>query len=286
MTKGLCIECGSKPGHSRSCYACVTYRKMIDIYAMTRKGAANTKNADPTPPFTYNVLAKERAFDAKTGKHSSIPRDVDVSDDGELVCLACRLANCEHIKAVLELGLDDMIFYFDTITVPMDLKHSVFVKFSLDTEVVADSRALRLHPDEGDVAQKAGVLCLLTRGEGRKVIRSVLLDWIKFSLLSGSPVCNQRTHGYHEQIVLDKHLQGKTIMPYVEAWSILRNRACTSCMEYSNKDTDDDLIPNPPKRGSKPPPFPGGTSASPRGARRVPLARMVEAKADEDELPF
>jgi hypothetical protein len=254
-SRNWCITCGAPhftPG--LKCKGCHEKDKLNAIKT------APSPPEHPTPPFTYQVMDNTDRF-GKVG----IPTSVDVSDDGELVCMRCRLSNCQHIKAVLELNLDDKIIYIDTVTVPMDLNHNVFVKFVLG-EAAYSSRSIRLHPDEGDPARKAGSLGFLTVGDTRKVLRSILLDWLKFYLIADhfAVVCSQKTHGYVEQQNLEKNMKARGIMPYLETWSSMRNNACMSCMEFVSG--DDDLIPSAPKKGGSLPPRPGS-------ARRAPAPR-------------
>jgi hypothetical protein len=244
---------------------------------------ASVDTDGPRPPFTYQVLVEQGKFPIGT---------VDVSDDGELMCLKCRLANCEHIKGVLELNLDVNIFYLDSVMVPMDLRHNVFVKFILSSPPIAGSRSIRLHPDEGDVSRVAGSLGLLSMGETRKVLRSILLDWLRFYTASQTRnMCVAKTHGYREQVELDKHMDEKqSIMPYLETWSLLRNEACLSCMEYRSDDDDYGLIPSTPMKPGGMVPRPGSTSAGkrtpPGRARRVPLGKVTPPDPEEDDVPF
>lgn len=248
---GWCLECSSTEKYG-NCYSCLAFQAAT-LKAAVLGGAASVN--EPTPPFTYHV------FVSGSDKSLSHRETVDVSDDGELVCLKCRLSNCEHIRAVLELNLDVNIFYLDTVTVPIDLKHNVFVKFSLQGPPIAGSKIIRLHPDEGKPAERINNLGLLSNGDTRKVLRSILLDWLKFFLATNHlvTICPAKTHGYHEQNTLEKNLKARGIMPYLETWSAMRNNACLSCMEFANTD-DDDLVPLPPK----------GRPLPPRTARRPP----------------
>ena len=258
-----CAECEmlSKYG---TCSECRTYQMIEKKEAMA--AAIMGDDDTPKPPFTYTVMCGET--DPFRKKDSSIIQ-VDVSDDGELVCMRCRLSNCEHIKAVLELNLDVDIFYMEDVTVPMDLTHGVFVKFQLVGPPVAGSKGIYLHPDEGKIAAKAGLLGLISNGEPRKVLRSILLDWLKYYLMVEklNNVCTASTHGYHEQRTLEQNLDSEGIMPYLETWCNLRNDCCMSCMEFITG--DDDLVPSAPKKkGGIIPPRPGAKTPPKRPGRR------------------
>lgn len=88
----------------------------------------------------------------------------------------------------------------------------------------------------------------LHRGEGRAVVRSILLDYLRMQwevgVKAGSKhlLCANKLHSFKAQMAYEQNIVGHQ-SALVETWSILNTGNCLTCVEGSVDDFDD-LIPD------------------------------------------
>lgn len=89
-------------------------------------------------------------------------------------------------------------------------------------------------------APPAVYLCTIMSGEGRDVIRTTLIDYMK-SDTNRQKTCLAGQHGFAAELEWLEYHKGKTGV--IQDWCVYVNDQCLACMKQSVSASDPDLVP-------------------------------------------
>lgn len=223
----------------------------------------------------------------------SVPSVVEIQDAGEqLACMTCgHSTSCKHIKKVILDNLDNRIFDFTEVEVPLSIGDGIWVNVALDetpNKLAKIAAISQTHIFSNKPLETGGFLCerylgLLSPGEGRRVLRAMLVECIRTWANYTKPTCFSTAHGIQAEHEWKMATESKKILNY---WSIILWSCCLACQSYVNSDFGDDLVPDRPAAPTswggvppKPNRYPGriaGMSSSSDAAIRYALERRKE----------
>jgi hypothetical protein len=191
----------------------------------------------------------------------SVTKNVTLLDnkEGFLECKAHGATTfwCEHIKEVVMKELDRVSFVPDDVDIYDHHGYQVPIfpeKLHLFGRVVLNGIVKNVHavkvyfipegmPDEMD----EHYLGFLHSGEGRKVLRSMLLDFARAYTEQPDFQCRSSSHDFQAQMKWEQIMAQPpdSVIRIATAFSLLNSQMCIACADPINADTDDnsDLIP-------------------------------------------
>jgi hypothetical protein len=178
-----------------------------------------------------------------------------IRDTGDqLTCVPCGgLSNCSHVKHAITDNLDNRIFEFNEVEVPLSLQDSVWVRLALGetgnrlakTVSIAAAhyftRSGLTIPEASYLEER--YLGLTSPGEGRRVLRAMLIEWLRTWAVDTQPKCASRAHGIQAEVEWKNATELGKIQNY---WSIILHNSCTNCQSYADMGFGDDLLPEKP----------------------------------------
>lgn len=213
-----------------------------------------------------------------SGKSKIVTADVYEKNSGHLVCDTCASLWCGHIETVMHLakdapGIEEMTMRamlngheYLPISVPLMPTEGIFARVIVMPLVRPNYVAkvyLQSPPNTTSKMIITGddqLLGMITSGEGRKVIRSLLVEFLWPAMESKPTGCKSTLHNYERKAILDtfpgrRSAKDKLLM----AWANMWYNKCYPCFqdEGAKVDFDPDLIPDVSEvRGRKvfPPP--------------------------------
>lgn len=169
---------------------------------------------------------------------------------GYIECGECDFAKwCEHNEILTRERGDRRAIWTNTsdelpeslfLEIPMFPSENFWKKVRLKLDENMPRYAVHwrppLHPDNAE----APLIMFLNPGEGRNVIRTVLVEYMLYSMKPDAE-CKAGHHGYIAQIAWENDM--KTSRKTVQLWSVYTTDMCLTCLVNMNV-TDPDLIPD------------------------------------------
>lgn len=176
-------------------------------------------------------------------------------DTGFFECLDCGTYWCAHIEAYLQTREDWTSLWGTfppghyqalTVQVPIVPTEMLWAECQLTYKEKLDAYSMT-HEDGDGFEQFIG---FVHRGEGRIVLRSMMIDWFKSIVNIEALTCTQVSHGFAAQTRWNQNMrdQGRA---FAERWSVWANKKCLYC---NGKKEDDfsDLAPDNEARPGRP----------------------------------
>lgn len=159
---------------------------------------------------------------------------------------------CDHIRSCIE-GEDDATWCFDpgALIVPMFPTSDMYAEVRIDDKVTAGGRRLLIPvQDGGNYSPDQDFVGFISPGEGRKVIRSMLLNWAEAKVRRpGDPdgaECRSSMHGVTAENRLKQMYQNAQSkqsrnMQAINTWSVADVGVCVMCAATASSP---DLVPD------------------------------------------
>jgi hypothetical protein len=178
---------------------------------------------------------------------------IDDNKIGFLKCNDCAENWCRHIELAINQNEDAETLWqiFDkelddeggslSIYVPISPKNKLWavVDFQRSALIPGVMNAFLVRPERPPI-----MLGFFNRGDGRLVMRSVILDW--FMSLDSYPECADGTHGWQAERNWQANLLNSTTKWY-EYWCVYFYEKCLTCFQKNMNLDFSDLIPDDPK---------------------------------------
>lgn len=161
------------------------------------------------------------------------------SDREVLRCSRCTPPGsepwCEHLAKVVtdnKDGEEGMVYDLSNVLIPMFPTHGLFTLASLDPNEKAGGRKIFVNQPNEPQPQFIG---FLMPGEGRKVIRAMLIDWAIPNYNPATTQCNSRIHSAPAERYLQRCLEAqKGSLGYAQKWCIITEKLCLMCHDKMN----------------------------------------------------
>lgn len=140
-------------------------------------------------------------------------------------------------------------FPHHTIFVPISPTNKLWAEVEVFRSAMIPSAMAMLLMGSGTKAGVVADLGYLNRGDGRNVIRSIIVDWFQ-GKVEGSLVCQAGAHGFSQEMQWQKNVKSPH-MNLFENWSIYFNEQCLSCFQRNMTNANqwpDDLVPEEEKK--------------------------------------
>jgi hypothetical protein len=179
------------------------------------------------------------------------------SNTGEVFCAFCKEAQkwCSHLQnSMLDYSDSKLIWglFPETespneieIEIPVFPSFDFWEKVSLVRNTTGSNPVKEIFWTE-ITSQDHTFLGFLNPGEGRQVIRLLLIQqlWINFDIVNSA--CLSSTHGPQEQVRWYKQTSPNSNLRPIQFWSVYRTGLCLLCLKKLNSISD--LVPD--KEGS------------------------------------
>lgn len=179
------------------------------------------------------------------------------SNSGRVECVLCQTNWCDHMHKMIGSSADsDMIWVKDPaadylefiyLEIPMFPSINLWTMVNLTLNKDAPIPMYRvewpfLTCTEGRIGHSLRFICNITQGEGRKIIRTCLIEY-----MYGDPgrkkECASHAHGPYEEKVWQQHQ--KTLDHFSEDWCVYTTDACLTCLKkFDPLNIPDDLVPD------------------------------------------
>lgn len=178
------------------------------------------------------------------------------TDSGALECRECQDSIwCAHIEEVIKSNLDaETISDLDEqIKVPIFPTAAMWANCLLDYIQKLESFKVYFIPEHvrvDDIAKRNydGFIGFLGKGEGRGVIRSMILDWFKGTVDTEGMLCPMSSHGFAAQVRWERDMQDPT-KAFIQQWAVWSTSKCLGCSgtaaAFDDLIPDDDRAPSP-----------------------------------------
>lgn len=198
-----------------------------------------------------------------------------IEDNGlALICGSCDSSDCEHVGLLVEKGGDGQYLHkFPSFTVSLQ---DIPVGFTSPDQLVMEIEILgerqgkdtRLYLDKAECLAdpdrcREGYLGTIRAGEGRRVVRSLLRNYVEFlwfTVPASNRHCTRKIHDSRAEERFQKAVQfaqsGYSLVPmYIQMWSIMFTGACSRCFEVEGAftpagDVLGNLLTDPGVRGA------------------------------------
>lgn len=188
-------------------------------------------------------------------------------DSGYLFCMENEREPpfwCSHILEVVDKGTDAKVITPPTgIQVPLfPVQFGLFVQVTIHPDGGLVKAAIAYKSDYTDFYQPLG---LWNPGEGRAVLRSVILDWLRGEMgeayqvndparadVSVKAGCLAPTHGFNEEVYLGRKFTAQEA--WVNLFYLRVEKACFACIQKTEPPPlieEEDVNPKPPWRYQK-----------------------------------
>jgi hypothetical protein len=176
---------------------------------------------------------------------------VTPKSNGHLLCELCSTYWCLHVEDYVKTG-DDADFIWSDYPNPQQLEVPIIPTSNLWATVLltkpenAKATMYRVEYFQ-TIAGDPEFIGFIHPGEGRAVMRSVLLDWFTGTKAFPSMDCTSRGHGFTQITRLQKDMKNPG-MKIAQQWSIWATGKCLGCTFSAANNSD--LVPDGDKKDS------------------------------------
>lgn len=186
------------------------------------------------------------SFFSWQSKDSWEPTEFYWTDDGNIVCQACPSTPnwCMHIELLtIENGDANPIWEMGellwSIQIPLFPTANLWTRASLKYVTKVDAYAVGISTDEATENIQMGYL---HRGEGRNVIRQMILDWFDGQFgRSTTLTCMSSSHKPFQELQWQEAMKDDN-RRIKNLWSVWDTHSCIACSV--SPDAFDDLVPD------------------------------------------
>lgn len=160
------------------------------------------------------------------------------------ICETCNEPWCEHIEDFIRHNADAEFWWVPVptnerlIMVPIVPTAALWVTMRLEYKEKVAAYAVSFD-DEAFVH----FLGFVHRGEGRYVLRSMMIDWFWGHVDTSTFKCDAFSHGYKREMMW-QHAMQKRSTSFPQLFSLWRTKMCVACHNSTAGDDWDDLIPD------------------------------------------
>jgi hypothetical protein len=223
-----------------------------DLQAKASGGAGSASGQDKWSQATsfrrrFGPISLERVNMKMSHEIETAEAIVGVEENTSLLrCLRCNETWCEHVASVVTDAEDAVTLWEDLekddgdadLLIPLYPSGGIWVLTALRAVPdFASARMILLHNEQESSTYELG---FLSRGDGRGVVRSILIDWFSGMYGEEKRRCPLTSHGYREEMAYAENMKS---IPFYENWSIWHDGKCLSCARGVDTQDFSDLIP-------------------------------------------
>jgi hypothetical protein len=169
---------------------------------------------------------------------------VSLLTDGSVTCQNHPKKNwCEHIQFLVENDLDSSSIFepylYHILQIPMMPSLGLWTKIRLDPVNAITAYSVT---NLGFSGNRDDFLGMIHPGEGRRVIRLMMLDWFKGHVDYENLICPSSKHSYIAEMVFKSDARQGLTRWLPQVWSIWEAGCCLICSGILNEDFGD-LVP-------------------------------------------
>jgi hypothetical protein len=196
--------------------------------------------------------------DPRTDDMAYVSDDDTVLYSGLLMCSKHRETDwCQHIQIAVLDGDDAEIIWDpaddvglpDFIMVPVVPSRKQWARVDFG-DGLHESEAVKcyLRPETVEIdvqPEELDFLGFLNRGEGRGVLRQMIIDNLQLLVAQKKPICNSTRHGYKAELLWGEDMKRTwtEVEKIAQYWSVINTQQCLTC-STSHASSWDDLIPD------------------------------------------
>jgi hypothetical protein len=199
------------------------------------------------------VTTAIRAFFEWKSERDRLTYDFMAMPNGHIACEVCSASLwCEHIEQMIKANGDAGVIFEDftpggvedlRIEVPMFPTSNLW-----QPVVLTPHKKITAYFVDLDVDSASYELGFLNPGEGRVVLRSMVLSWFAGMVETSTLQCKSKSHGFPAQKAWEQNMkdEGARALSLFAVW---QQGTCPHCLRQLN---DPDLVPDAGDGGKKP----------------------------------
>lgn len=157
------------------------------------------------------------------------------SGTGDLICLKCNKAWCEHVQSAL-MSNADTLYFFPTISdanKEVQVRVPMWPRWELWKTVILEpvsSTAYMAKASLGDIPDYK--LGFFSEGEGRLILRGMLTDWLKSYINELNYKCRSSSHDMEAEKIWTANTarsSNKSAAYWAQHWAVYEEGLCLTC---------------------------------------------------------
>lgn len=172
-------------------------------------------------------------------------------DTGFLDCVVCRDFWCDHIQSLVTSNADSQAIWnpdlggaLPTQLVEIPVVPSAALWTTATLTLMSKLGAYKVTFEEGAFEQFLG---FIHPGEGRLILRSMMIEWFYGHVDSSELRCPMSSHSFPSQLRWDKDMMQRRTA-FAQLFSVWSNQKCLGCLGTSVTNFDD-VVPEADPRG-------------------------------------
>lgn len=165
---------------------------------------------------------------------------VQTTVPGYLKCGVCSAIWCTHIRDIIQRGEDASSMWeefhseqWDLVSIPLVPTDSIHIVTILEpiSEEIDYALSVSVHLPGDTPSKLSPFLGHINEGEGRSVIREMIIDWFEPEVEKPQEKCLSHRHDRSRDYHLYKHLNGNYNKRYSNQWTLHFFRLCMKCYQ-------------------------------------------------------